>query len=231
MAIPPTQAELEKGAKAIAIAQSITNKTKRESDYIEAIALFYKDWDKLDHRTRSIKFEKAMEKLYQRVIQMIRKLLFFMHWHLMLPLILLINRTRQKKACAILNALYPNEPNHPGIVHYIIHTYDYPELAALALPAARKYASVAPSSAHAQHMPSHIFIRLGLWDECIQSNLASISSAQCYAEGAGIKGHWDEELHGVDYLVYAYLQKGDNKLARQQLDYLKTIHEVYSSKF
>src|SRR6476659_7104075 len=137
----------------------------------------------------------------------------------------------QRKAGAILTALYPNEPNHPGIVHYIIHTYDYPELAALALPAARKYASIAPSSAHALHMPSHIFTRLGLWDECINSNLASTSSARCYAENAGIKGHWDEELHGMDYLVYAYLQKGENDLAKQQLDYLKTIHEVYPVNF
>ncbi|HJY22256.1 MAG TPA: hypothetical protein VJ279_05185, partial [Hanamia sp.] len=103
--------------------------------------------------------------------------------------------------------------------------------AALALPAARKYASIAPSSAHAQHMPSHIFTRLGLWDECIKSNLASIASAKCYAENAGIKGHWDEELHGMDYLVYAYLQKGDNNLAKQQLDYLKNIQEVYPSNF
>ena len=135
--------------------------------------------------------------------------------------------SNQRKAGAILTALYPNEPNHPGIVHYIIHSYDYPELAALALPAARKYASIAPSSAHAQHMPSHIFTRLGLWDECINSNLASTSSAKCYAENAGIKGHWDEELHGMDYLVYAYLQKGENNLAKEQCDYLKTIHEVY----
>ena len=137
----------------------------------------------------------------------------------------------QKKAGAILNAVYPDEPNHPGIVHYLIHTYDYPGLAELALPAARKYASIAPSSAHAQHMPSHIFTRLGLWDECIKSNLMSTSSARCYAETAGIKGHWDEELHGMDYLIYAYLQKGDVVHAKEQRDYLKTIHDVYPISF
>jgi len=137
----------------------------------------------------------------------------------------------QRKAGALLTALYPDEPNHPGIIHYIIHSYDYPELAELALPAARKYASIAPSSAHAQHMPSHIFTRLGLWDESINSNLASTSSARCYAESAGIKGHWDEELHGLDYLVYSYLQKGENDLAKQQCDYVGTIHEVYPVDF
>jgi tetratricopeptide (TPR) repeat protein len=137
----------------------------------------------------------------------------------------------QKKAGTILNAIYPDEPSHPGIVHYIIHTYDYPGLAELALPAARKYASIAPASAHAQHMPSHIFIRLGLWDESIKSNLISTSSAKCYAENAAIKGHWDEELHGMDYLVYAYLQKAENKLAKEQWDYLKTINDVYPANF
>ena len=127
--------------------------------------------------------------------------------------------------------MYPNEPSHPGIAHYIIHTYDYPELAALALPVARKYASIAPSSAHALHMPSHTFTMLGLWDECIQSNLASVAAAKCYAEESGIKGHWDEELHGMDYLVYAYLQTGENDLAQKQWDYLKTMKSVFPVNF
>lgn len=223
---PPTQPELEKGAQAIAVARSLTQKTKKESDYIEAIGLFYKDWDKKDHRSRSISFEKAMEKLSKQYPADKEAAIFYA---------LALDASadpadksfgNQKKAYAILTALYPNEPDHPGIVHYIIHSYDYPELAAMALPAARKYASIAPSSAHAVHMPSHIFTRLGLWDECIHSNLAAVSAAKCYAESAGIKGHWDEELHGLDYLVYAYLQKGDNDLAKKQWDYLKTIQEV-----
>jgi tetratricopeptide (TPR) repeat protein len=228
---PPTQAELAKGVEAISVAQSLTQKSKRESDYIEAIALFYKDWNKVDHYTRCLNFEKAMEKTYREYPNDKEAAIFYA-----LALDAAADPadksfSNQRKAGAILTTLYPNEPNHPGIVHYIIHTYDYPELATLALPAARKYASIAPSSAHAQHMPSHIFTRLGLWDECISSNLASTSSARCYAENAGIKGHWDEELHGLDYLVYAYLQKGENNLAKEQCDYLKTIHEVYPVSF
>ncbi|HEY9342157.1 MAG TPA: hypothetical protein VIQ23_11280 [Hanamia sp.] len=228
---PPTPAELEKGNKVISIAQSLPQKSKRETDYINAIASFYKNWSTTDHRTRTLNFEKAMEKMYQQYPNDKEAAIFYA-----LSLVGSANPAdksyhNQRKAGAILTALYPNEPNHPGIVHYMIHSYDYPELAALALPAARKYASIAPSSAHAQHMPSHIFTRLGLWDECIKSNLASIASAKCYAENAGIKGHWDEELHGMDYLVYAYLQKGDNNLAKQQLDYLKSIQEVYPSNF
>src|SRR6266540_2178879 len=228
---PPTEDEIKKGAKAIEIARSIDQKTKRESDYIEAVFVFYKDWDKVDHHATAIRYEKAMEELYNNYPDDKEAAVFYA---------LALDASadpadksfaNQKRAGKILNTIYPNEPNHPGIIHYIIHTYDYPELAALALPAARKYASIAPSSAHAQHMPSHIFTRLGLWDESIHSKLASVSSAQCYAESAGIKGHWDEELHGMDYLVYAYLQKGENDLAKKQWDYIKKINEVYPINF
>ena len=228
---PPSPAELEKGAKAIALAKTFTKKSKTESAYINALAVFYTNWQNTDHLTRSIKFEQAMEQLQKNYPADREASIFY-------ALALTASAdpadktfTKQKKAGAILNALYKDRPNHPGIVHYIIHTYDSPELAELALPAARKYASVAPSSAHAQHMPSHIFTRLGLWDEGISSNLASVYAAQCYAQGAGIKGHWDEELHGLDYLVYAYLQSGQNDLAKKQLDYLKTMNEVHPANF
>ncbi len=228
---PPTLPELEKGDKAIAIAQSITQQSKRESDYIDAIASFYKDWNKADHRSRSLNYKNSMEKIYTAYSDDKEASIFYA-----LALSAVADPAdksfaNQKKAYSILTALYPGQPDHPGIVHYIIHSYDYPGLAELALPAARKYASIAPSSAHALHMPSHIFTRLGLWDDCIKSNLAATASAKCYAETAGIKGHWDEELHGLDYLVYAYLQKGDNDLAKKQCDYLKTINEVQPFNF
>ncbi len=228
---PPTEAELQKGAKAIEIANTITQKSARESGYINAMGAFYKDWNKTDHHTRCIDFEKAMEKLYIAYPNDKEAAIFYA-----LALDGAAEPTdktyaNQKKAASILNAIYPSEPNHPGIIHYLIHTYDYPGLAILALPAARKYAEVAPSSAHALHMPSHIYTRLGLWDECITSNLKSVSAAKCYAESAGIKGHWDEELHGTDYLVYAYLQKGENDLASQQVKYVESINEVYPVDF
>ena len=228
---PPGPAELQKGAKAIEIARSIKKKTKRESDYIEAIAAFYENADQSGHRSRVLKFENAMEKIYQTYPDDREAAVFYT-----LALDAAADPAdktylNQKKAFSILNPIFQKEPLHPGIAHYIIHNCDYPELAALALPAARKYASIAPASAHAQHMPSHIFTRLGLWDECIQSNLVSISSAQCYAQKAKIKGHWDEELHGMDYLVYAYLQKGEDEAAKKQLEYLQTINEVYHVDF
>jgi tetratricopeptide (TPR) repeat protein len=227
---PPTVDELNKGLKAIQIAKSIES-SKRESAYIDAIASFYQDWEKTSHQTRCLEFEKGMEKVYKDYPDDKEAAIFYT---------LALNAAadpsdksfaKQKKAGAILNALYPGQPGHPGIIHYLIHTYDYPELAQQALEAARKYATVAPSSAHALHMPSHIFTRLGLWYECIQSNIASVSSAKCYAEAAGIKGHWDEELHGLDYLMYAYLQKGENDSAKKLLDYLNTIVEVHPVNF
>jgi tetratricopeptide (TPR) repeat protein len=228
---PPSEANLKKGSRAVEIANSITVKSGIESGFINAVAAYYKDWNRTDPQTRSIHFKTAMEELYHKYPQDDEAAIFYA-----LALDAAAKPTdksyaNQKKAGAILDSLYASKPNHPGIIHYIIHTYDYPGLAMLALPAARRYAAVAPSSAHAQHMPSHIFTRLGLWDDCIKSNLQSVSSAKCYAQSAGIKGHWDEELHGLDYLVYAYLQKGENDLAREQLKYVETIDEVYPANF
>lgn len=228
---PPTQDELQKGAKAIAIATGIKNKTERETAYISAIASFYKDWNKTNHQTRCVYFEKVMEQLHNEYPADPEAAIFY-------ALALDASAspgdktyTNQKKAGNILNALYTKAPAHPGIIHYIIHTYDYPELATLALPAARKYEQVAPSSAHALHMPSHIFTRLGLWDDAIQSNSRSVEAAKCYAVQTKIPGHWDEELHGLDYLVYAYLQKANNKKAATELKYIDTIKTVYPVNF
>jgi len=228
---PPSPDELKKGAQAVEIARSINNKTKRESDYIEAIAKFYENAEKLDHRSRVLNFEKAMESIYKIYTGDKEAIVFYA-----LALNAAADPTdktysNQRKAFGLLNQIFEKEPLHPGIAHYIIHNYDYPELAEMALPAARKYANIAPASAHAQHMPSHIFTRLGFWDECIKSNLDAASSAVCYAEKAQIKGHWDEELHCLDYLVYAYLQKKEDAFAKQQLDYLQSINEVSPPSF
>jgi tetratricopeptide (TPR) repeat protein len=228
---PPSQAELEKGAKAIAIAQSIASKPEREAAYIDALAVFYKDFDKVNHATRSRNFEKAMEKLYGQFPQDKEAAIFYA-----LALRSTADPTdktysQQLRSGEILSKIYPGEPNHPGIVHYLIHNYDYPELAEKALVEARKYASIAPSSAHAQHMPSHIFTRLGLWQECINSNQAAAASAVCYAQSTGIKGHWDEELHALDYVMYGYLQQGDNDSANKTLDYLNKIDFVSPVNF
>ena len=224
---PPTEDDLKKGTLAIKIARSLEDKTEREAEYIEAIALFYDNWETTDHKIRIAKFEKAMEKIYQDYPNDKEASIFY-------ALALnsaadLADKTykNRRKAGEILEKLFSDQPNHPGIAHYIIHSYDYPELAEMGLSSARRYASIAPASSHAQHMPSHIFTRLGLWDESIQSNLNATSSAQCYAEQVEMNGKWDEEIHGTDYLVYAYLQKGQTDEAKKLLNYLLSVKSIY----
>ncbi|MDI3321256.1 tetratricopeptide repeat protein [Pinibacter soli] len=228
---PPTEANLKKGSKAIEIANSIKQRSPKETAFINAIALYYKDWSATDPHSRAVRFEDAMQQLHQAYPDDREAAIFYALSLDASSAPTDKSYTHQIKAGKILDSLYAVAPNHPGIVHYIIHTYDYPGIAHLALNAARRYADVAPSSAHALHMPSHIFTRLGLWDESIRMNTRSVEAAQCYAQAAGLKGHWDEELHGIDYLVYAYLQKGDNSAAEKQLQYLSTIKEVSPSNF
>ncbi|WP_276481057.1 hypothetical protein [Paraflavitalea pollutisoli] len=228
---PPLPGELKKGAAAIAIARGLKAPTPREGAYLEAIAAFYDDYQQTEHRTRTARFELAMDKIQAAFPEDIEaKVLYALALDAAADP---ADRTyaKQKKAGVILNLLYAQYPQHPGVVHYLIHTYDVPGMAQHALVAARNYATIAASSAHALHMPSHIFTRLGMWNDCVQSNLQSVESARCYAEQAGIKGHWDEEMHGIDYLIYAYLQQGDNKAAKRQLAYLATIKEVHPANF
>ena len=224
---PPTKEELEKGSRSVALARTLESGSEMESDYLEAAGALFDDWQNLGHHARVLKFEQAAEQIYLKYPADKEAAVFY-------ALALRAasdpaDKTfaRQRKAGEILRALFPKEPDHPGIAHYLIHAYDYPELAELALPAARKYAAIAASSAHALHMPSHIFTRLGLWDESIQSNVNSMAAARCYAENSGMQGHWDEELHGLDYLVYAYLQQSRDNDALQQLRYLGSMELVF----
>src|SRR6266567_6044188 len=205
---PPTPAELQKGLAAVERAKAVGAKTQREQDYIAAIGTFYKDADKLDHRTRALAYEKAMEQLYVRYPQDHEAAIFYA-----LALLGTAQPTdktyaKQKQAGEILNKVLVYEPEHPGVAHYLIHSFDYPQLAYLALPAARSYAKIAPSAPHALHMPSHIFMRLGLWQDSIQSNIASAAAAQKYVAKAAPGATAFDDMHAEDYLEYAYLQLG-----------------------
>ena len=230
--VPPTAEELKKGWDAIEKARSVGARTARERDYIAAIEVFYKDADKLDHRARAFAYREAMERLYRRYPKDREAAVFYA-----LTLIatgMMANDksyTNEKKAAEILKRVLAAEPEHPGVTHYLIHGYDFPPLAALALPAARSYAKIAPASAHAQHMPSHIFTRLGLWQEAIQSNLDAVSSAKAYAIRNHLVGAWDEQLHAMDYLAYAYLQSGQDKQARRVVDELNRIQRAEPENF
>src|SRR3989442_2101524 len=172
---PPSVTELKKASAAVEKAKSMTVKTDRERDYIAAIDAFYKDYDTVDHPTRTLAYEKAMEQVSKRYPDDREAAIFYGLSLLGTASSRPVDKTfaKQKQAAEILNSILPTEPNHPGIAHYIIHSYDYPELANLALPAARSYSKIAPSSPHALHMPTHIFTRLGLWSESIEMNIAS----------------------------------------------------------
>jgi hypothetical protein len=178
---PPSEATLKSGLAAIDRGKAAGAKTQRERDYLAAIDAFYRDWDKSDHRSRTLAYEKAMERLYARYSDDREAAVFYA---------LALNATapptdktyaNQIKAGAILEKVLVEEPNHPGVAHYIIHSYDSAAFAGRALPAARSYAKIAPSAPHALHMPGHIFTRLGLWQESIDSNRTSAEAGIAYS--------------------------------------------------
>ena len=195
--------------------------TARERDYIAAAEVFYSKSGKSNHETRARAYSAAMEKVYQRCPDDHEAAAFY-------ALSLLASEpdgdttfANRKKAGAILEKLFEIEPNHPGIAHYLIHTYDKPQLAELGLPAARRYAQIAPFSPHAVHMPSHIFARVGDWPDSIKSNLASIAATRHAASmHMGGEGH---QFHAMDFLIYAYLQSGREADAAQEIDEVKAM--------
>lgn len=221
---PPSAAELEKGSAALAKAEAAGAQSPRERDYIAALETFYREAGNRDHQTRVLAYSAALEQLHKRYPEDRDAAVFY-------ALSLVAAGTmdkdpqfsKEKQAGAILNQVLAEAPDHPGVAHYLIHSFDYPALAALALPAARRYAAIAPASPHAQHMPSHIFVRLGLWDEAIKSNLASEAAARALAKAQGLPDSSSERLHAMDYLAYGYLQTGQDKEADRVLAELNAI--------
>jgi tetratricopeptide (TPR) repeat protein len=216
----PSKADLAQGAELLAKARALNPPTARERDYILALSVFYSDTDKLDHNHRADAYAKAMQGVHERNPDDHEAAIFY-------ALALLAsgperdpNLANAKAAVAILNKLYEEQPNHPGIAHYIIHSCDNPAMASLALPAARKYASIAPSSPHAVHMPSHIFARLGLWQDDINSNLAAIRVADGMAAHHHVMHH---KVHSMDFLEYAYMQIGDDSSAKAMIEQIAAI--------
>ena len=218
---------LRRGEELLKVAKKLSPNNEREKDYIDAVSIYFKDWESIDTKTRKLKYEAKMEELYVKYPKDVETAVFYSL--AVLATADLNDKTygKQKKSGKILEKLFETYPNHPGIAHYIIHNYDSPELAYMALNTARKYAVIAPSSAHAQHMPSHIFTRLGLWNESIKSNIDSANSAVCYAESVNPDANWVSEIHALDYLVYAYLQLGDNVKAQSEMNKMQEIKEIF----
>jgi len=202
----PSAEDLSAGAAAIQKAEATGVKTERERDFIAALKTYYDDVDKNDRDARAAKYEKAVEALYAKYPEDLEAGMFYALTLLRYGLPVDKSYTNPKKAGGIAEKVFRAQPSHPGAAHYVIHSYDYPPLAEHALGAARAYGKIAPDAPHALHMPSHIFTRLGLWDESIDSNIASAAAARKHT----LPG---DELHAMDYLMYAYLQKGQDRKA------------------
>jgi hypothetical protein len=201
---PPSPDELKRGSDAVQRALAVRVKSERERDYITALAVFYRDWPNLNHAIRAKRYEEALADVCRR---------------------------HPDDDEAILNVLLPRHQNHPGVAHYIIHSVDYPSIAELGLKAARAYAKIAPDSPHALHMPSHIFTRLGLWEDSVGSNIASARSAIKQAQRLHGGGGSFDQLHAMDYLVYAWLQRAKDDSALKALQELNDITRLDENQF
>jgi hypothetical protein len=231
LAGPPVARGLQEGSAAVARAKAAGAKTPREQDYIAAIEAFYKDHDKVDHRTRALAYEKAMEALAARYPQDREAAIFYA---------LALNITldpadktygNQLKAAGILQKAFAEQPDHPGVAHYLIHSYDFPPIAPKGLDAARRYAKIAPSAPHALHMPSHIFTRVGYWQDSIDTNRLSAEAAKDELRQAKLEAGSYNALHAMDYIVYAALQLAKDKEAKAVVDEVQKIDKIDAEQF
>jgi hypothetical protein len=197
---PPSAEELNRGSAALDRAMAIETKSARERDYIQALAVFYKDWQTTDHLTRAKNYERALAGVAERNPQDDEAAIFHALQLVAIGYLDPTDKTYtwQKRGAEILNTLLPRHANHPGIAHYVIHSVDFPSLAELGLKAARSYAAIAPDSPHALHMPSHIFTRLGLWEDSIASNIASAKSGVAQSQRLHGGGGSFDQLHALD---------------------------------
>jgi hypothetical protein len=196
----------------------------REREYIHALSLLFAADPKLKPEQRTLAYEEAMAKLANDHPDDVEAQVLYAVALLSNASMADKTHARQKQAVAILDPLFKKYPDHPGIAHYLIHACDSAELAQHGLDAARKYADIAPSASHALHMPSHIFTRMGLWDDSIRSNLASEKAARAQGDMMG-------ELHAMDYLVYAYVQTGRDKEARQVIADMRALPRLDMTNF
>ncbi len=221
---PLSPATISLAREQIHQARASASSSDRERKFINALGTIFEGDYAVQRPARMLNYERGMSDLAAENEKDTEAQVFY-------ALALLANaspmdksHSRQKRAARILEPLYRVHPQHPGIPHYLIHAYDNAELAPKGLPAARAYSKIAPSAAHALHMPSHIFTRLGLWEDSIASNLAA-------REAARRQGDTGEELHAMDYLVYAYLQTGRDKEAAQFIQQLRDITKVNPGDF
>jgi hypothetical protein len=221
----PDDKTLKEGRKDIEKAQKLRSSNPQEQGFINAAAVFYQKKSKMTHTERTQAYSSALEKLHAQSPGDVETSAFYA-----LSLVSLADEDvdtngNLKKAISILDPLFQQHALHPGLAHYMIHATDRPEFAAQGLAAARRYAAIAPDSAHALHMPSHIFVRLGLWQDSIASNIAATASAAHAAEMHLAEFHY--QTHAMDFLSYSYLQSGQEAKAREVVEH--TGHVVGAS--
>lgn len=217
---PPNKDELQRGFDATQKALALKPATKREIAYVKAVEAFYKNWKSTDHPTRVANWEKGQKEVFDSYPEDIDAGAFYALSHLATAPKGDKNFTHQKEAGALLENLRVKAPMHPGLFHYTIHAYDNPLLADRAMEVAKGYDKIAPEAPHAQHMPSHIFVRMGLWSLSAEWNQRSAEAAKKQSKPGELSLHY---IHAMDYLIYAYLQKVQDQKA---LDTLVTVNNV-----
>ena len=228
--VPPwADDNLKRGLEAVQKGEALA-KTERERDWLEALETVYKDYDNVPNTTRSERYEQAMERLARKYPGDKEASIFYA-----LALLEAVDHrdktyARQLKAGAILDPLDREQPEHPGITHYIIHTYDFEPLAERGVPAADKYAKVAPAAPHAQHMPSHIYSMLGRWEDSIRSNQSAVRVSRDYAAKYFPGTTFAQEPHAQDFMAYAYLQLGQDREAKRVVDELAAIKKLSGAR-
>jgi tetratricopeptide (TPR) repeat protein len=228
--VPPFSAEvLKRGLDAVEKGEAIGAKTQRERDWLAALKTFYKDYEAVDQDTRTTNYEKAMEALVRKYPDDVEAKIFYA---------LALNETFDHKnmdpllkAIAILEPIDKKYPDHPGVTHYLIHSYDFPPIAARGVPAANKYAKIAPSAPHALHMPSHIYSMVGMWKESIVANQRTIVSSNDYAAKNNLDGIYPALPHSWDFMQYAYLQLGQDAKARALVEEAGAVKKIFAPRY
>ena len=228
--VPPFDAAtLKRGLEAIEKGEAIGAKTERERDWLAALKEFYKDYDTVDQDTRTKNYEKAMEALAKKYPNDVEAKIF---WALAL------NETFDHKSMAplvkaihILEPLDRRYPDHPGITHYLIHSYDFAPIATRGVPAANKYAKIASSAPHALHMPSHIYSMVGMWEASIAANTRTVAASNEYAARNKLDGLYGAIPHSWDFMQYAYLQLGRDSEAKGLMEEVAGVKKIFASRY
>src|SRR5882724_8473706 len=238
---PPTPDEMSAGKAAIEKAMEMTAGTERERGFIRALNVYYNSSDSpnagavgqschgpVGARDPVVAYEKAMRRLSEKYPDDLEAQTFYAFAILAVGYAIPTDTTlsNQLKAAAILEKLWKKNPQHPGVAHYLIHSYDYPAFAERGLAAARSYSSIAPWVSHALHMPSHIFTRLGMWEDSIAANRSSSEASRAYAKMRHRDATEAEELHALDYMAYSYLQEGQDAKANEVVDFAATVRKT-----